>query len=114
MAVTVEDEEGHVVGFAVLDVWTPSFGRSEKGAHVILRSLCEPKCWYECFSPPRLYTYLEYSHPANSHCDTVIVDLLPTLSPTEIFVQVSQFTSKLPYLTVLRNSSGSQRRELKV
>ena len=37
MAVTVEDEEGHVVGFAVLDVWTPSFGRSEKGAHVILR-----------------------------------------------------------------------------
>lgn len=37
MAVTVEDEEGHVVGFAVLDVWTPSFGRSEKGSQVILR-----------------------------------------------------------------------------
>ena len=60
MAVTVEDEEGLVVGFAVLDVRTPSFGRSEKGGPCDFAKVCVSQSAGMdvkgmIFSPPAIY-----------------------------------------------------------
>ncbi len=101
MAVTVEDEEGHVVGFAVLDVRTPNFGRSEKGAHVILRKFVWAKVlvW--------MWRVWSFHPPGYIHTWCIFKGQIHTATNPFAHQNLcpSQFTCKFPYLMFLRNSS---------